>query len=124
MAESEEELKCLLMREKENDKVDLKLNIKKTNIMAAVTDFILGGLKITVDGDFSHEIERHVLLVRKILTNLDSILKSRNITLPTNVCIVKAMVFPVVMYGCESWTIKNAECLRIDALNYDAGEDS
>ena len=116
MAESEEELKCLLMREKENDKVDLKLNIKKTNIMAAVTDFILGGLKITVDGDFSHEIKRCLLLGRKAMTNLDSISQSRDTTLLTKVCRVKAMVLPVVMYECESWSIKKAECQRIDAF--------
>ena len=98
MAESEEELKCLLMREKENDKVDLKLNIKKTNIMAAVTDFILGGLKITVDGDFSHEIKRCLLLGRKAMTNLDSRSQSRDTTLLTKVCVVKAVVF---QYSCK-----------------------
>ena len=115
MAESEDELKCLLMREKEeNDKVDLKLNIKKTNIMAAVTDFILRGLKITVDGDFSHEIKRCLLLGRKAMTNLDSISQSRDTTLPTKVCRVKAMVLPVVMYECESWSIKKAERQRIE----------
>ena len=118
MAESEKELKSLLMKVKvEGEKVGLKLNIQKTNIMASgpiiswqidretmetVTDFILGGSKIIADGDCSHEIERHLLLGRNAVTNLDSILKSRDITLPTKVCLVKAMVFPVVMYGCES----------------------
>ena len=126
MAENEEKLKSLLMKVKEeSDNIGLKLNIHKTKIMAfgpitswqiegetveTVTVFILGGSKITADGYFSHEIERHLLLGRKVMTNLDSIFKSRNITLPTKVCIVKAMVFPVVMYGCESWTIKKAEC--------------
>ena len=123
MAESEEELKSLLMRVKEeSEKVGLKLNIEKTKIMASdpitslqidgetVTDFILGGSKITVDGDCSHEIKRHLLLGRKVITNLDSILKSRDITLLTKICLVKAMVFPGVMYGCENWTIKKAEC--------------
>ena len=125
MAESEE-LKSLLMKVKEEgEKVGLKLNIQKTNIMASspltswqidgetmetVQDFILGGYKIIVDGDCSHEIKRCLLLGRKAMTNLDSILKSRDITLPTNVHLVKAMVFPVVMYGCESRTIKKAEC--------------
>ena len=132
MAESEEELKSLLMKVKEeSEKVGLKLNIQKTKIMASgpstsweidgetvekVSDFILGVSKITVDGDCSHEIKRHLLLGRKVITNLDSILKSRDITLPTKVCLVKAMVFPVVMYGCESWTVKKAECLKIDAF--------
>ena len=132
MAESKEELKSLLMKVKEeSEKVGLKLNIQKTNIMASgpitswqtdgetvktVADFILGGSKITVDGDCSHEIKRHVLFGRKIITNLDSILKSRDITLPTKVCLIKAMVFPVVMYGCESWTIKKADSQRIDAF--------
>ena len=129
MAESEEELKSLLMNVKEeSEKVGLKLNIKKTKIMASgpitswqidgetVTDFIFLGSKITADGDCSHEIKRHLLLGRKVMTNLDSILKSRDISLPTKVCLVKAMVFPVVMYGCESWTIKKAECRRIDAF--------
>ena len=122
MAESEEELKSLLMKEKEeSEKVGLQLNIQKTKIMASgpitsweidgetvetVADFILGGSKVTADGNCSHEIKRHLLLGRKVMTNLDSILKSRDITLPTKVCLVKAMVFPVVMYGCESWTIK------------------
>jgi len=128
MAESKE-LKSLLRQVKEeSEKVGLKLNIQKTKIMASgpitswqidgetVTDFILGGSKITVDGDCSHEIKRHLLLGRKVMTNLDSILKSRDVTLPTKVHPVKAMVFPVVMYGCESWTIKKAECQRIDAF--------
>ena len=121
MAESEEELKSLLMKVKvESEKVGLKLNIQKTKIMSSgpitswetvetVSDFIFGGSKITADGDCSHEIKRRLLLGRKFMTNLDSILKSRDITLPTNVRLVKAMVFPVVMYGCESWTIKKAE---------------
>ena len=114
----------------ESEKVGLKLNIQKTKSMASgpitsweidgktvetVADFILGGSKSTADGDCSHEIKRHLLLGRKVITNLDSIFKSRDITLPTKVCLVKAMVFPVVMYGCESWTIKKAEC-RIDAF--------
>ena len=119
MAENEEELKSLLMKVKEeSEKVGLKFNIQKTRIMASgpitsweidgetVSDFILGGSKITADGDCSHEIKRHLLLGRKVMTNLDSILKSRDITLPTKVCLVKAMVFPVVMYGCESWANK------------------
>ena len=120
MAESEEELKSILLKVKEeSEKVGLKLSIQKTKIMASgpweidgetVSDFILGGSKITVDGDCSHEIKRCLLLGRKVLTNLDNILKSRDITLPTKVCLVKAMVFPVVMYGCESWTVKKAEC--------------
>ena len=132
MAESEEELKSLLMKVKEEgEKLSLKFNIQKTKIMASgpitsweidgetvetVSDFILLGSKITADGDCSHEIKRHLLLGRKVLTNLDSILKSRDITLPTKVHLVKAMVFPVVMYGCESWTVKKAECHRIDAF--------
>ena len=132
MAESEEELKSLLMKVKdEREKVCLKLNIQKTNIMASgpitsweidretvetVSDFIFPGSKITADGDCSHEIKRHLLLGRKVMTNLDSILKSRDITLPTKVRLVKAMVFPVVMYGCESWTIKKDEHRRIDAF--------
>ena len=131
MAESEKELKSLLMKVKEeSEKVGLKLNIQKTKIMASgpitlweidgetvetVADFILRGSKITAYGDYSHEIKRCLLLGRKLMTNLDSILKRRDITLPTKVCLVKAMVFPVVMYGCESWTIKKAECQRIDA---------
>ena len=126
MAESKEELKSLLMKVKEeSEKVDLKLNIQKTKIMASilitswqidgervekVRDFILGGSKITAEDDCSHEIKRCLLLGRKVMTNLDSTLKSRGITLPTKVHLVKAMVFPVVMYGCESWTIKKAEC--------------
>ena len=122
MAESEEELKSLLMRVKEDrEKVGLKLNIQKTKIMASgpitsweidretVADFIFLYSKITADGDCSHEIKRRLLLGRKVMTNLDSILKSRDITLPTKVRLVKAMVFPVVMYGCESWTVKKAE---------------
>ena len=125
MADNEKELKSLLMKVKEeSEKVGLKLNIQKTRIMASgpitsweidgetvetVSDFIFGGSKITVDGDCSHEIKRHLLLGRKVMTNLDSILKSRDITLPTKVCLVKAMVFSVVMYGCESWTVKKAE---------------
>ena len=124
MAENEE-LKSLLMKVKvENEKVGLKFNIQKTKIMASVlitswqidgetvemvTDFIFLGSKITADGDFSHEIKRHLFLGRKVMTNLDSILKSRDITLPTAVCLVKAMVFPIVMFGCEGWTIKKAE---------------
>ena len=122
-AKSEEELKSLLMNVKEeNEKVGLKLNIQKTKIMAweidveTVSDFNLGGSKITADGDFSHEIKRCLLLGGKVMTNLDCILKSRDITLPTKVHLVKAMVFPVVMYGCESWTVKKAEHQRIDAF--------
>ena len=126
MAESEEELKSLLMKVKEeNAKVGLKLNIQKTKIIApgpiiswqidgetmeTVTDFIFLDSKITADGDCSHEIERHLLLGRKVMTNLNSTFKSRDITLPTKVCLLKAVVFPVVMYGCESWTVKKAEC--------------
>ena len=147
MAESEEELKSLLMKVKEesekvglsllmkvkeqSEKVGLKLNIQKTKFMASspitsweidgetvetVSDFIFWGSKITADGDCSHEIKRRLLLGRKVMTNLDSILKSRDITLPTKVRLVKAMVFPVVMYGCERWTVKKAECRRIDAF--------
>ena len=132
MAESEEELKSLLMKAREeSEKVGLKLNIQKTKIMSSgpvisweidgetvetLSDFILGGSKITADGDCSHEIKRYLLLGRKVMTNLDSIFKSRDITLPTKVSLVKAMVFPVVMYGCESWTVKKAECQRIDAF--------
>ena len=132
MAESEEELKSLLMKVKEeSEKVGLKLNIQKMKIMASgtitsweidgetvetVSDFIFLGPKITTDGDCSHEIKRHLLLGRKVMTNLDSIFKSRDITLPTKVCLVKAMVFPGVMYGCESWTVKKAERQRIDAF--------
>ena len=126
MAESEEELKRLLMKVKEeSEKVGLKLNIQKTKIMASgpitswqldgktvetESDFILGGSRVTADGDCSHEIKRCLLLGRKVITNLDSILKSRDITLPTKVCLAKAMVFPGVTYGCESWTIKKTEC--------------
>ena len=130
MAESKEELKSLLMKVKEeNEKVGLKLNIRKTKASSPITsrqidgktvetvaDFIFGGSKITADGDCSHEIKRCLLLGRKIMTNLDSILKNRDIALSTKVHLVKAMVFPVVMYGCESWTIKKAECKRIDAF--------
>ena len=130
MAESEDELKSILMKvKKESEKVGLKLNIQKTKIMASgphleidgetvetVADFILGGSKITVDGDCSHEIKRCLLLGRKFMTNLNSIFKSRDITLSTKLCLVKAMVFPVVMYGCESWPVKKAECQRIDAF--------
>ena len=132
MAESEKELKSLLMKVKEeSEKVGLKLNIQKTKIMASrpitlweidgetvetVSDFILGGSKITADSDCSHEIKRRLLLGRKVMTNLDSIFKSRDIPLPTKVRLVKAMVFPVVMYGCESWTIKKAGRQRIDAF--------
>ena len=126
MAENEEELKSLLIKVKEeSENVGLKLNIQKTNILASgpitsweidgetvetVSDFILGASKITADGDCSHEIKRRLLLGRKVMTNLESIFKSRDITLPTNVRLVKAMVFPGVMYGCESWTVKKAEC--------------
>ena len=132
MAESKEELKNLLMKvKKESEKPGLKLNIQKTKIMASgpitswqingetmetVRDFILGGSKITADGDCSHEIKRHLHLGSKAMTNLDSLLKSRAITLPTKVHLVKGMVFPVVMYRCESWTIKKAEHQRIDAF--------
>ena len=132
MAESEEELKSLLMKVKEDsENVGLMLNIQKTKIMASglitswqidgetvetVSDFIFLGSKITADGDCSHEIKRCLLPVRKVMTNLDSILKTRDITLPTKVHLVKAMVFPVVMYGCESWTVKKAERRRIDAF--------
>ena len=129
MAESKEELKSLLMKVKEeSEKVGLKLNIQKTKIMASgpitswqtdgetVADFIFGGSKITADGDCSHEIKRRLLLGRNVMTNLDSILKSRDITLSTKVRLVKAMVLPVVMYGCESWTIRKAECQRIDVF--------
>ena len=132
MAESEEELKSLLIKVKvESEKFGLKLNIQKTKIVASgpitswqidgetvetVSDFILGGSKITADGDCSHETKRHLLLGRKVMTNLDSIFKSRDNTLPTKVCLVKAMVFPVVMYGCESWTVKKAERQRIAAF--------
>ena len=132
MAESEEKVKSLLMKmEKESEKVGLKPSIQKTKIMASdpitswqiheetmetVRDFMFGGSKITADGDCSHEIKRPLLLGRKAMTNLDSILKNRDITPATKVHLVKAMVFPVVMYGCESWTIKKAECQRIEAF--------
>ena len=132
MAESEDKLKSILMRVKEeSEKVGLKLNIQKTKIMASgpitlwqidgetvetVRDFIFLSSKITADADCSHEIKRYLLIGRKAMTNLDSILKSRDITLPTEVHLVKAMVFPVVMYGCESWTLEKAECRRIDAF--------
>ena len=131
MAESEEELKSLLMKaQEESEKVGLKLNIQKTKIMVSspitswemdgetverVSDFLFGGSKITADGDCRYEIKRRLLLGRKVMINLDSIFKRRDITLPTKVHLVKAMVFPVVMYGCESWTVKKAECRRIDA---------
>ena len=132
MAESEEELKSLLLKVKEeNEKVGLKLNIQKTKIKASgpitswetdgetvetVSDFIFWSSKITADGDCSHEIKRRLLLGRTIMTNLDSIFKSSDITLPIKICLVKAMVFPVVMYGCASWSVKKAECQRIDAF--------
>ena len=128
MAESEEELKSLLNMKEESEKVGLKLNMQKMKIMASgpitsweidgktVSDFILGGSKITVDGDCSHEIKRRLLLGRKVMINLDSIFKSRDITLSTKVRLVKAMVFPVVMYGCESWTVKKTEHRKIDAF--------
>ena len=132
MEESEEELKSLLMKVKqESEKVGFKLNIQNSKIMASspitsweidgetvetVSDFIFLGSKLTADGDCSYEIKRRLLLGRKVTTNLDSILKSRDIILPTKICLVKAMVFPVVMYGCESWTVKKAEHQRIDAF--------
>ena len=129
MAESEEELKSLLMKVKEeSENVGLKLNIQKTKIMVfgpitlweiggeTVADFMFWGFNITADGDCSHEIKRRLLLGRKVMTNLDSILTSRDITLPTKVCLFKAMVFPMIMYGCESWTVKKAERRRIDAF--------
>ena len=136
MAESKEELKSLLMKE-ESEKVGLKLNIQKTKVMASspitlwqtdgetvatVADFIFWGSKITADGDCSHEIKRCLLLGRKVMANLDSILKSRDITLPTKAHLVKVMVFPVVMYGCENWTVKKAE--EVMLLNCGVGEDS
>ena len=140
MAESEEELKSLLMNVKgESQKVGLKLNIQKAKIMASspitsweidgetvetVADFILLGSKITADGNCSHETKRRLLLGKKVMTKLDSILKGRDITLPTKVHLVKAMVFPVVMNGCESWTIKKAECRELMLLNCGVGEDS
>ena len=131
IAESEEPKSLLMSVKEENEKVDLKLSVQKTKIMAfglittwqvdgetveTVTDLIFGGSKITADGDCSHEIKRHLLLERKVMTNLDSIFKSRDITLPTKVRLVKATFFPVVMYGCESWTVKKAEHRRIDAF--------
>ena len=134
MAESEEELKSFLMKVKdESEEVGLKLNIQKTKIMASgpitlwqidgetvetVADFIFTGSKITADGDCSHEVKRHLLLGRKVMTNLDSILKSRDITLPAKVYLVKSMVFPVLMYGCESWTIKKAEYKNISISSF------
>ena len=140
MAESKQELKSLLMKVKEeSEKVGLKLNIQKTKIMASgpitsweideetverVSDFIFLGSKITADGDGSHEIKRHLLLGRKVMTNLGSILKSRDITLPTKVRLVKAMVFPTVMYGCESWTVKKLSAKELMLLNCGVGEDS
>ena len=139
MAESEEELKSLLMNVKEEiEKTGLKFNIQKTKIIASgpitswqegetmeiVTDFIFLGSKITAAGDYSHEIKRHLLLGRKTMTNLDIILKSRDFTLLTKVCLVKAMVFPVVMYGCESWSRKKAECQKLMLLSCGVGEDS
>ena len=139
MAESEEELKSLLMKVKEeSEKVGLKLNILKTKIMASgpitswqidgetvetASDFIFLGSKITADGDCSHEIKGRLLLGRKVMTNLDSILKKQRHYFANKVCLVKTIVFPEVMYGCESWTIKKAECQRIDALNCGVGED-
>ena len=140
MAESEEELKSFLMKVKEeSEKVDLKLNIQKTKIMASgpitsweidgetmetVSDFIFGGSRITADGDCSHEIKRRLLLGRKDMTNLDNIFKSRDITLPTKVCLVKAMVCPVVMHGCESWTVKKLSAKELMLLKCGVGEDS
>ena len=140
MAETKEELKSLLMKMKEeSEKVFLKLNIQKTKIMASgpitswqidgetierVRDFILGGSKITADGDCSHEINRRLLLGRKVMTNPDSILKSRDVTLPTKICLVKAMVFPVVMYGCEIWTTRKLITKELMLLNCGVGEDS
>ena len=124
-------MSLLMKLKEESEKAGLKLSIQKTKMVASspitswqidretkktVTDFIFWSSKITADGDCSHEIKRHLLLGKKVMTNLDSILKSRDITLPTNVCLVKAMVFPVVMYGCESWTVKKGECRRIDAF--------
>ena len=140
MAESEEEIKRLLMKvKKESENAGLKLKIQKTKIMTSgpitswqidgetierVADFILGGSKITTDGGCSHEIKKHLLLGRKVMTNLDNILESRDITLPTKVTLVKAIVFPVVRYGCESWTIKKAEHKQLMLLNCGVGEDS
>ena len=140
MTESEEELNSLLMKVKEeSEKAGLKLNIQKTKIMASVpitsweideervgtvTDFIFLGSKITADGECSHEIKRHLLLGRKVMTNLESILKSRDINLPTKVHLVNAMVFPVIMYGCESWTVKKLSAKELMLLNCGVGEDS
>ena len=140
MAESEEELKSFLMKVKEeSEKVVFKLNIQKTKIMASgpitsweidggtvetMSDFIFLGSRITVDGDCSHEIKRRLLLGRKVMTNIDTIFKSRGITLPTKVRLVKAMVFPVVMYGCESWTVKRLSAKELMLLNCGVGEDS
>ena len=140
MAESDEELKSLLMKVKdESEKVGLKLNIQKTKIMASgpitswqidgetvetVPDFIFLGLKITADGECSHEIKRRLLLGRKVMTNLESILKNRDIILPAKVCLVKAMVFPVVMNGCESWTVRRLSAEELMLLNCGVGEDS
>ena len=137
MAKSEEKLKSLLMKVKvESEKVGLKLNVQKMKIMASdpitsweidvetVPDFFFLGSKITADGDCSHEIKRRLLLGRKVMTNLDNIFESRDITLPTKVCLVKAMVFPVVMYGYENWTVKKAERQRMMLLNCGVGEDS
>ena len=137
MAESEEELKSLLMKVKEeSENVGLKLNIQKTKIMASgpttsweidgetVSDFIFGGSKITADGDCSHEIKRRLLLGRKVMTNLDSTFKSRNITLPTKFRLVKAVVFPVVIYVCETWTVKKLSAEELMHLNCGVGEDS
>ena len=140
MAESEEELKSLLMKvKKKNEKAGLKLNIQNTKMMASgpiiswqidgetmetVTDFIFLGSKITEDGDCSYEIKRHLLLGRKVMTNLDSIFKSRDFTLPTKICLVKAMIFPAVMYGCESQTMKRVEHQKIDAFELWFEEDS
>ena len=140
MAESEEELKSFLMKvKKKSEKLGLKLNIEKIKIMASspitswqidgetmetMTDFIFLGSQITADGDCSYEIKRHFLLGRKVMTNLDSILKGRDITSPTKVCLVKAMYFPVVMYGCESWTRRKLSTDELMLLNYDVGEDS
>ena len=136
MAESKDELKSLLKVKEESEKVGLKLSIQKTKIMASgpitswqidgetVADFILGGSKITADGDCSHEAKRCLLLARKAMTNLDSILKSRDITLPTEVHLVKAMVFPVFMYGCESWNVRKLSTEKLMLLNCAVGEDS
>ena len=140
MAESEEELKSLLMKVKEeSEKIGLKLNIQKTKIMASgpitlwqtdeetvetVSDFIFEGSKITAEGDCSHEFKRHLALGRKVMTNLDSIFKSRDITLPTKVRTVKSMVFPVVKYGCESWTVKKVSAKELMLLNCGVGKDS